>query len=363
MRMRASGYPQGADKSGGLSTGWDRGWRPANGNRHAWSMAVEIPAGCRELLAQQGGVLRRSQAAQFELSLSAMRHRLQAADWQRVHRGVYAAFSGELTREAQLWAALVRTGPGAVLSHQTAAELYGLTKQLSALIHVTVPATTNPAQYGRIPGVVVHRSRILERTRHPALLPPRTRVEDTVLDLIEGMDEPGDRYDLICRAIGSRLTTAGDCGWPWGSGDGSTIGGRRSWPWPTRGRGRCRTWSGGICEGSSGGISFRRQRDRRAERSTVKAFTWTTSMRRIWCALNWTGVPLIRRASNGAINGGTGATWRPGKLSRCALGMRICAPSRRNARRRGKSPASCASGGRGRAFPAGWPGAVVSAGG
>ena len=29
-----------------------------------------------------------------------------------------------------------------------------------------------------------------------------------MLDLIEGMDAPGDRYDLICRAIGGQLTTA-----------------------------------------------------------------------------------------------------------------------------------------------------------
>jgi hypothetical protein len=171
-------------------------------------MTLEIPAGCRELLASQGGVIGRSQAAQFGLSPNSMRHRVRAADWQRIHRGVYAAFSGELTREAQLWAALLRAGPGAVLSHQTAAELYGLVKQPGALIHVTVPATTNPAKYGRISGAVVHRSRILDATRHPILLPPRTRIEDTVLDLIEGMDEPADRYDLICRAIGGRLTTA-----------------------------------------------------------------------------------------------------------------------------------------------------------
>ena len=109
---------------------------------------------------------------------------------------------------SQLWAALLRAGPEAVLSHQTAAELYGLIKQPGPLIHVTVPAGSNPAKSARIPGVVVHRSRILDRTRHPVLLPPRTRIEDTVLDLIEGMNDPADRYDLICRAIGGRLTTA-----------------------------------------------------------------------------------------------------------------------------------------------------------
>jgi hypothetical protein len=137
-----------------------------------------------------------------------MRHRVRTGEWQRIQRGVYAAFSGEIPREAQLWAALLRAGPEAVLSHQTAAELYGLIKQPGALIHVTVPAASHPAESGRIPGVIVHRSRILDRTRHPVLLPPRTRVEDTVLDLIEEMDAPADRYDVICRAIGGRLTTA-----------------------------------------------------------------------------------------------------------------------------------------------------------
>jgi hypothetical protein len=175
-------------------------------------MTLRISAECSELLERQDGVIGRSQALEFGLSAYSMRHRARAGDWQRIQRGVYATFSGEVTREAQLWAALLRAGPGAVLSHQTAAELYGLMKQPSPLVHVTVPAASNPAKSVRIPGVVVHRSRILERTRHPVLLPPRTRIEDTVLDLIEGMDQPADRYDVICRAIGGQLTTASRLG-------------------------------------------------------------------------------------------------------------------------------------------------------
>jgi hypothetical protein len=171
-------------------------------------MALQIPAGCRELLASQDGVLGRAQGTQFDLSAYSMRHRVRTRDWQRIQRGVYATFSGGVTREAKLWGALVRAGPEAVLSHQTAAELYGLRKQPSALIHLTVPASSNPAKRGRIPGVAVHRSRIIDATRHPALTPPRTRVEDTVLDLIEVSKSAEDAYDLICRAVGDRLTTA-----------------------------------------------------------------------------------------------------------------------------------------------------------
>jgi hypothetical protein len=180
----------------------------ADAGRHARCMTLEITPDCRSLIAGQGGVISRSQGAEFGLAGEEMRNRVRFADWQRVQRGVYATFSGDLRRESQLWAVLLRAGPDAVLSHQTAAELYGLTKQPSSLIHMTVPHDSNPARYTKIPGVVVHRSRIIEATRHPALLPPRTRIEETVLDLIADMDDPADRYDVICRAIGSRLTTA-----------------------------------------------------------------------------------------------------------------------------------------------------------
>src|ERR1700677_2459976 len=171
-------------------------------------MTLKISAECSELLARQDGVIGRSQGLEFGLPAYSMRYRARVGEWQRIQRGVYATFSGEVTREAQLWAALLRAGPEAVLSHQTAAELYGLTKQPSSLIHLTVPQASNPARSGKIPGVLVHLSRLVEATRHPTLLPPRTRIEDTVLDLIADMDDPADRYDLICRAIGGRLTTA-----------------------------------------------------------------------------------------------------------------------------------------------------------
>lgn len=181
---------------------------PLGAEWQARFMTLVIPADCLKLIADQGGVISRAQGAEFGLAGEEMRNRVRFADWQRIQRGVYATFSGGVTREAQLWAALVRAGPDAVLSHQTAAELHGLLKQPSVMIHLTVPATANPAKHGRIPGVVVHRSRSLDLTRHPVLSPPRTRIEHTVLDLFEGMDDPADRYDLICRAIGGRLTTA-----------------------------------------------------------------------------------------------------------------------------------------------------------
>ena len=136
-----------------------------------------------------------------------IRNQVRYGRWQVMHRGVYAAFTGAASRRAELWGALLRAGPDAVLSHQTAAELYGLTDGRSRLIQLTVPHGSNPERHGRIPGVVVHRSRSLARTRHPALTPPRTRVEATVLDIVECARDFDEAYDWVCRAIGRRLTT------------------------------------------------------------------------------------------------------------------------------------------------------------
>ncbi len=136
-----------------------------------------------------------------------MRRRLGSGRWRRLQRGAYATFSGPAPRQAELWAALLRAGPGATLSHQTAAELHGLTDRAGEQIHVTVPVARNPARYGKIPGVIVHRSSRIDLARHPALSPPRTRVEETVLDLVETARDFDEAFAWICRAVGRRRTT------------------------------------------------------------------------------------------------------------------------------------------------------------
>ncbi len=169
-------------------------------------MSAELPS-YRELLAIQGKAIARRQSTGSGIDARTMRGRVESARWQRLQRGVYAAFSGDPARETVLWAALLRAGPDAVLSHQTAAERHGLIDEPSSVITITVPASRTPART-RIPGIVIHRSDAILRTRHPAMLPPCTRVEDTVLDLIQGTQTFDDAYAWICRAIGRRRTTA-----------------------------------------------------------------------------------------------------------------------------------------------------------
>jgi very-short-patch-repair endonuclease len=159
-------------------------------------------------LERQVGVTGRRQALQAGMSRNVVRRRLASGKWRRLRPGVFATFSGPPSRQAELWAALLRAGPGATLSHHTAAELHGLTDQPGEQIHVTVPAARNPARRRKISGLVIHRSRRIDTTRHPALSPPRTRVEETVLDLVEAARDFDEAFAWICRAVGRRRTTA-----------------------------------------------------------------------------------------------------------------------------------------------------------
>jgi hypothetical protein len=174
---------------------------------HSDGMPAELPPQVRQLLASQGHVIARSQAIDLGLGVEAIRNRARYGDWQRLIFGVYADFTGAPNREAQLWAALLRAGPGSALSHWTAAERHGLVDRPSASVHLTVPADRHPARRAAIPGVVIHRSRSLVQAIHPAMSPPCTRVEYTVLDLIEASATFEEAYDWICRAIGRRRTT------------------------------------------------------------------------------------------------------------------------------------------------------------
>ena len=157
---------------------------------------------------RQSGVVACWQAKRLGLSAEAFRNRLRRGDWQRLHHGVYATFTGKPDREAQLWGALLRAGPDAVLSHHTAAERHGLLSRPSTAIHVAVPSGHNPARGMKISGLVVHRSDSALDRRHPAMTPPCTRVEDTVLDLIKMARTADEAYDWVCKALGQRRTTA-----------------------------------------------------------------------------------------------------------------------------------------------------------
>jgi hypothetical protein len=161
--------------------------------------------GWNDLQHRQSGVVTRVQALSHGLDDAIIGRRLRSGRWSALHRGVYATFSGEPGREAALWAAVLRGGPGAALSHETAAELLELADGPSAVIHLTVPGGRHPQAIG---GVLVHRSGRAEAAVHPAQLPPRTTVEETVIDLTQAAADLDGACGWMSRATGRRLTTA-----------------------------------------------------------------------------------------------------------------------------------------------------------
>ena len=106
----------------------------------------------RGQLQSQSGVVSREQARAAGFTEKAIAWRLRSGTWQRIHRGAYATFTGDPSREGKLWAAVLCVGPGAVLSHETAAEVHGLTDKPSTRIHISVPAGQNPSRRSEDPG-------------------------------------------------------------------------------------------------------------------------------------------------------------------------------------------------------------------
>jgi hypothetical protein len=166
-------------------------------------MSRQLSGDFHALLVRQCGVFARWQASEWAADLDLVKVSLRRGRFQRLHNGVYAAFTGPADRDAKLWAAVLRCGPGAVLSHQTAAELDGFATAPTRLIHVTVPLARRMT---RVAGIAVHRSGRLDVARHPSRTPPRTRIEETALDLAQLSASFDDAFGWISRPCVRRLT-------------------------------------------------------------------------------------------------------------------------------------------------------------
>lgn len=164
--------------------------------------------GWTALLSVQHGIVDRNQALHAGFSRWQIEHRLASGAWQRVYSGVYATFSGPLTRDARLWAALRRAGAGAMLSHETAAEVHGIIdKPVGSSIHVTVPLSRRPTQHRATRGIVIHRSNQSQQLFLGPFKLPRTRIEDTVLDLVAASPTFDHAYSWIARSVFRKRVT------------------------------------------------------------------------------------------------------------------------------------------------------------
>jgi Transcriptional regulator, AbiEi antitoxin/REase_MTES_1575 len=140
------------------------------------------------LAERQHGVVSLAQLLLLGLSRSAVAKRARQGRLTRIHRGVYAVGHGRLTLRGYWMAAVLAHGPGAVLSHRSAAALHGIRPDNRPKTDVTVP---RPSARSRS-GIVVHRSTTLQ----PADITtidgiPCTSLARTLLDLADVIDRQG----------------------------------------------------------------------------------------------------------------------------------------------------------------------------
>jgi very-short-patch-repair endonuclease len=144
------------------------------------------------LAARQHGVVSVRQLAALGLDRTAVRRRVADGRLHRVHRGVYAVGHPRLTSKGRWLAAVLRCGAGAVLSHRSAAALWGIRPTAAVQIEVTVPRDRG---HGPRQGILIHRpvTPALATVRDGI---PVTTPTQTLIDLSSVLSRPALEYAL-----------------------------------------------------------------------------------------------------------------------------------------------------------------------
>lgn len=130
-----------------------------------------------ELAGRQHGVVARRQLLDLGIGPRAVGARLERGYLNSIHHGVYAVGHSVLTKHGHWMAAVLACGPGAVLSHQSAASLWGLL-DVSAR-----PEVIRPGRFRARRGIVARFGSVPadERTVREGI--PVTTVPRTIVDL------------------------------------------------------------------------------------------------------------------------------------------------------------------------------------
>ena len=159
----------------------------------------------QELIRQQHGMLARRQLSAHGVTWDHVDHQIASRRWTERTPRVISTFTGELTRDQQLWLAVLHAGPRSMLGGLTAAEQHGLSGWERDTVTVLVD---DELSFERVDGVRFFRSRRpfpLLRSRKPGL--PRCQLEPAVL-LWAGYDaQVRPAHGVIAATVQQRLTT------------------------------------------------------------------------------------------------------------------------------------------------------------
>lgn len=151
------------------------------------------------LVRRQHGVISRQQLIDAGYSADAIRHRVAIGRLHPLHRGVYAVGRPDVSQHGRWMAAVLAAGRDAVVSHVSAAGLWGIRPIAPGPVHVSVRAAGARSQSG----IAVHKRSTAEAAVKDGI--PVSRLVTTLIDLacvlrgnaLERAVNEADRLGLI----------------------------------------------------------------------------------------------------------------------------------------------------------------------
>jgi very-short-patch-repair endonuclease/predicted transcriptional regulator of viral defense system len=148
-----------------------------------WGEKRERERAQARLATRQHGVVAHRQLLALGFSEKAIKVRLESGRLEAIHRETYAVGHARVSRHGRWIAAVLAYGDMALLSHRSAASLWGLSRPRSHPIDVTAPRGRQGLK--RRDGIWIHRGRLHPEDRDERAGIPATTVARTLFDFAE----------------------------------------------------------------------------------------------------------------------------------------------------------------------------------
>jgi predicted transcriptional regulator of viral defense system len=151
------------------------------------------------IASEQAGYFTTTQARDAGFSSPLIRHHVRTGRFMHVARGLYRLRDYPSTPREEVLAAWLRIAPKAVVSHESALDILGLSDAIPNAIHLTVPRTFR--KLTSLPGVTIHTT---VRPVRPSDIVNRdgirlTNAARTIADVVEAGLAP-DQAELAVRS-------------------------------------------------------------------------------------------------------------------------------------------------------------------